>query len=238
VLYGIHFPSLNEGWGVGMIESQNNDQVRGFLLKFSLPETISIPSNPSGEVNGIIGKSYKYSTGGSSSNLGHTIEYQFDWKGDGSDLSAWGSPTQSKAWTTAGVYNVRGTARCTQDTSVVSDWSNPLTVSISLPKISVTPTAYDFGNVKVKKTKTASFKVKNNGKADLFISTSITGTDVSMFTITSGGVVTKTIKPGKTLTIKVAFKTTSIGSKSANLEITSNDPVRPTIDIPLSGTGQ
>jgi hypothetical protein len=107
---------------------------------------------------------------------------------------------------------------------------------ISLPDISVTPLTYDFGNVEVKKNKTASFKVKNNGKADLLISTSITGTDVSMFTITSGGGVSKTIKPGKTLTIKVSFKPTSTGSKSSSLRITSNDPDTPTVDIPLTGT--
>jgi hypothetical protein len=57
-----------------------------------------------------------------------------------------------------------------------------------------------------------------------------------MFTITSGGGVSKTIKPGKTLTIKVVFKPTSAGSKSSTLEITSNDPDTPTIDIPLTGT--
>jgi hypothetical protein len=57
-----------------------------------------------------------------------------------------------------------------------------------------------------------------------------------MFTITSGGGVSKTIKPGKTLTIKVAFKPTSAGSKSSMLGITCNDPDTPTIDIPLTGT--
>jgi len=108
--------------------------------------------------------------------------------------------------------------------------------STNVPDISVTPLSYDFGNVEVKKSKTASFKVKNNGKTDLLISTSITGTDVSMFTITSGGGVSKTIKPGKTLTIKVSFKPTSAGSKSSTLEITSNDPDTPTIDIPLTAT--
>jgi hypothetical protein len=53
---------------------------------------------------------------------------------------------------------------------------------------------------------------------------------------TNGG--SKTIKPGKALTLRVAFKPTSSGSKSANLRITSNDPDTPTIDILLSGTGQ
>jgi len=165
------------------------------------------------------------------------VEYQFDWNGGGWGLSNWGSATQSKAWTSAGVYNVRARARCTQDVSVVSDWSNPLSVSISVPDISVTLTTYDFGNVKMKRSKTASFKVKNNGTVNLLISTSITGTDISMFMITSGGG-SKIIKSGKTLTIKVTFKPTSIGSKNPILMITSNDPDTTTVEIPLSGTGQ
>jgi len=237
-LYRICFPSPGEGWAVGEISNQNGDQFRGFLLKFSLPETISIPSNPSGEVNGIIGKSYKYSTGGSSSNLGHTIQYQFDWMGNGSNLSSWGSATQSRTWTNPGIYNVRARARCSQDTSIVSNWSDSLPVSISVPNISIAPTSNDFGNVKVKRSKTASFKVANSGTANLLIlATSITGADAPMFTITSGGG-NRTIKPGKTLTIKVGFKPTSTGSKTSTLRITSNDSDTPTIDILLSGIGQ
>jgi hypothetical protein len=111
-------------------------------------------------------------------------------------------------------------------------------VSANAPVISVTPTSENYGNVKVKKSKSASFVVKNTGKTNLTITSSaITGTDASSFTITSGSG-SKTIKPGKSLTIKVAFKPTSTGAKSGNLEITSNDPVTPTLDISLSGTGQ
>jgi len=206
-------------------------------INISVPaETVSIPNTPSGPASGMTGVSYNYSTGGSTSNLGHSLEYQFDWKGDGSDLSPWGSVSQSKSWNTSNINGVRARARCSQDVSIVSNWSNPLSVNIGLPPLSVTPLTYDFGNVSVKKSKTASFKVKNNGKADLLISTSITGTDVSMFTITSGGGVSKTIKPNKTLTIKVVFKPTSTGPKSSTLRITSNDPDTPTIDIPLTGT--
>jgi len=104
------------------------------------------------------------------------------------------------------------------------------------PDISITPLTYDFGNVKVKKNKTASFKVQNNGKVNLTIATLIIGLDASMFTLTSGGG-NKTIKPGKFLTIKVKFKPTSVGSKTSTLRIVSNDPDAPTIDIPLIGTG-
>jgi uncharacterized repeat protein (TIGR02543 family) len=104
------------------------------------------------------------------------------------------------------------------------------------PDISVTPLTYDFGNVKVKKSKSASFKVRNNGKANLTIATLIIGPDASMFTLTSGGG-NKTIKPGKFSTIKVRFKPTSTGSKASTLRMVSNDPDEPTIDIPLIGTG-
>jgi hypothetical protein len=199
-------------------------------------EIVSTPVTPSGPTTGIIGTPYAYSTGGSASSLGKTAEYQFDWKGDGSDLSAWGPSSQSKTWPVAGTYNVRARARCTTHTSVVSNWSSPLSVGISVPKISVTPTAYDFGNVKVKRSKKASFSARNNGTANLLITSTITGTDTPMFTIATGSG-SKTIKPGKSLSIKVTFKPISKGSKSANLEITSNDLVTPTIGIPLSGTG-
>jgi hypothetical protein len=104
------------------------------------------------------------------------------------------------------------------------------------PSISVTPAAYDFGDVKVKKNKTASFVVKNGGKKNLSISSAVTGADPSIFPITTGSG-NKTIKPGKTLTLKVAFKPTSKGAKSAILRITSDDPAAPITDIELKGAG-
>jgi hypothetical protein len=94
----------------------------------------------------------------------------------------------------------------------------------------------DFGNVKVKKSKSGSVKVQNNGKANLTIATLIIGPDASMFIVTGGG--TKTIKPGKFVTLKVTFKPASTGSKQATLRITSNDPDTSMTDIPLNGTGQ
>jgi hypothetical protein len=200
-------------------------------------ENITNPNTPSGAITGTISKNYKYLVGGSVSSLGHPVDYQFDWKGDGSDLSPWGSATQAKTWTVPGAYIIRARARCTTHTSVLSDWSNPLSVSISTPKIAVTPAAYDFEKVKVKRTKASSFVVKNSGTVNLSITSAITGPDASMFKITSGSG-SKTIKPGKSLTMKVAFKPTSTGGKISSLEITSNDPAARTLDIPLSGTGQ
>ena len=94
-------------------------------------ETVSTPDTPSGSTSGVINTNYSFTASGSFSSLGHSIQYQFDWEGDGSDLSSWGSATQSKTWTAAGTYHVRVRARCATDTSVVSNWSDTLTVTIS-----------------------------------------------------------------------------------------------------------
>jgi hypothetical protein len=94
-------------------------------------ETVGTPNVLSGPTSGTTGTSYTYSTGGSTSNLGHSVQYQFDWKGDGTVLSAWGSATQSKTWTISGTFNVRARARCSTHTTVVSNWSSSLSVAIS-----------------------------------------------------------------------------------------------------------
>jgi len=110
-------------------------------------------------------------------------------------------------------------------------------ISANAPVISVTPTSYAYGSVKVNRSKSASFTLSNSGKSNLTISSiSITGTDAWMFTVSRGG--SKTIKPGRSLTIRVVFKPASTGAQSATLVITSNDPVTPTVNIPLTGTGE
>ena len=96
-----------------------------------LTETVSTPIAPVGPESGTTGTSYSYSTGGSSSSLGHPVEYQFDWQGDGTDLSPWGSSSQSKAFSDTGSYSVKARARCQNDPAVVSSWSDALTVTIT-----------------------------------------------------------------------------------------------------------
>jgi hypothetical protein len=93
-------------------------------------ETVSTPTRPDGPTSGIIGTSYDYSTGGSSSSVGHSIEYRFDW-GDGTN-SGWSSLQEvSKSWSHANNCLVRAQARCANHPSVESGWSDPLTVTIS-----------------------------------------------------------------------------------------------------------
>jgi hypothetical protein len=100
---------------------------------FSSPttETISSPSTPSGPSTGSTGSSYTYSSGGSTSNLGHSVQYQFDW-GDGS-TSGWlgvGTTNSSHIWAVAGTYAVKVQARCSTHNSAISNFSSAISVNI------------------------------------------------------------------------------------------------------------
>ncbi|MFH1231555.1 MAG: hypothetical protein V1709_08690 [Planctomycetota bacterium] len=111
----------------------------GLSVTINLPETVSAPTQPTGIISGTTGTSYDYSTGGASSNLGHAVEYQFDW-GDGS-YSDWStSTTVSKSWSSANTYIVKAQARCATHTSVSSTWSSGLSVTINLPDTVSAPT--------------------------------------------------------------------------------------------------
>jgi hypothetical protein len=101
-------------------------------------ETVSTPTTPSGTASGTINTGYTYSIGGSSSSLGHNVQYLMDW-GDGTN-SGWlpvGTTSSSKFWTSTGNFLVTAQARCALDTSVVSGWSTGLTVTISGSGISI-----------------------------------------------------------------------------------------------------
>ena len=106
-----------------------------------IAETISTPNTPSGSTSGTIGSLYTYSTGGSTSSFGHSLQYLMDW-GDGTD-SGWlavGTTSASKSWASAGNYTVKVMARCALDTGLISSWSSGLSVSISLPDLTISGT--------------------------------------------------------------------------------------------------
>jgi len=106
----------------------------------SAPHTVSTPTTPSGPSTGSAGQSLNYSTGGSSCNQGHAVQYRFDW-GDGT-YSTWSTATsRSKSWSAAGTYPVKAQARCATDTSVLSYWSAANSVTISPPHTVSTPSA-------------------------------------------------------------------------------------------------
>jgi len=124
------------GWSGDLSGSANPTSVamngpKNITAQFAaIQESISTPAAPIGPSSGYVGTAYSYISSGGSSNLGHPLEYQFDWKGDGTDLSLWGAANHQKAWTVAGQYNVRVRARCSMHTAVVSAWSLGTSVTI------------------------------------------------------------------------------------------------------------
>ena len=99
-------------------------------------EFIKTPTTPAGPEIAQTGAEVTFSSGGATSNLGHDVEYQFDW-GDSSGYSAWSSSTDvSHNYSSAGTYQVKTQARCASDTSVVSSWSSAKSVLIEASSFS------------------------------------------------------------------------------------------------------
>ena len=116
----------------------------GLSVNINSTETLSKPNTPTGPISGTPGTSYAYSTGGAVSNLGHSVQYLFDW-GDGTK-SAWlpiGTTSASKSWSANGTHTVTAQARCATDTAAVSAPSSGLAVNIGTYTITVSaaPTA-------------------------------------------------------------------------------------------------
>ena len=174
----------------------------------AVPETISVPTTPSGPNSGTTGVSYSYASGGSSSNLGHPVQYQFDWKGDGTDLSPWGSSVQSKTWGAAGIYNVRAKTRCATCQTVESSWSNPTLVNITPTPFACTITTNPSG-----------------------LGISVNGTGYT-------GPQSFTWEPGSTYTIAVASPQdgTTLGTRYAFYQWNDGGAISHTITVPPSNT--
>ena len=104
----------------------------GYVCCTSPAEAISTPTTPSGPASGSAGTNYTYSTGGSTSNLGHPVQYRFDW-GDGS-APVWlpvGTTSAQHSWTSPGTYLVKSRARCSIHTTIASNFSNTFSVTIT-----------------------------------------------------------------------------------------------------------
>lgn len=103
-------------------------------------ETVTAPTqpvltgNPVPTLPYLINMDYTFQTGGALSNLGHPVEYQFDW-GDGTP-SLWitpdagGTASATHQWGQSGTKSIRARARCKTDTGAVSDWSSTLSFVI------------------------------------------------------------------------------------------------------------
>ncbi len=115
-------------------------------------------------------------------------------------------------------------------------WRNFL---LPKPAISVIPISHDFGAILVGRESVAlSLTVQNTGCAPLVVGQVIlTGANPKDFLIQNDGVSLATLAPKDSGRLVILFKPSSAGTRMATLEIPSNDPQRPLVIIPLSGTG-
>ncbi len=89
------------------------------------------PATPTGSPIVVSGTSHSYSAAGGTCSNGHSVQYRFDW-GD-STVSDWlpvGQVSASHSWSSAGAYGIRAQARCASETSILSDWSDRLVVTV------------------------------------------------------------------------------------------------------------
>ena len=121
--------------------------------------------------------------------------------------------------------------------TVKMDSNKNITAGFGLPDISVSLNSYDFGSIVVKKASSpATLTIQNNGTGNLRIAKiKLVGNEAKMFKMKGG--TKKTVMPGESYSFSVTFRPTSIGTKSAVLQVLSNDPGTPIVEIQLSGTG-
>ncbi|OAD18620.1 protein containing DUF1566, partial [Candidatus Thiomargarita nelsonii] len=113
------------------------------------------------------------------------------------------------------------------------------TTSTGDPDISVNPSSHNFGSLIVGNSSSPqTFTISNVGDVDLEItSVTLTGGNVSDFSLQNDSCSAETIIPSETCTVEGVFSPQSLGLKQATLSIVSNDPDTPQFDVSLTGTG-
>jgi subtilisin family serine protease len=113
---------------------RNDTSDAPFTILYTGEETVSVPDMPVGPGSGIPGEDYMFTVKGSESSMGHALWYRFDW-GDGahSEWIAEGAiNTQGiHSWSDIGTYLVRAQARCAMHPDIVSNWSDPASITIA-----------------------------------------------------------------------------------------------------------
>jgi len=94
-----------------------------------------------------------------------------------------------------------------------------------------------FGSSALNQLTNRQLQLFNVGSADLHVSSVTRSAGSAEFTI-SGPAAPFTISPGQEVDLTIQFQPTSIGDKTATIQIASDDPANPTLSVPASGTGR
>ncbi len=126
-----------------------------------------------------------------------------------------------------------------QTAAMTSAWVGPVPYSAS-PIAGISPASLNFGSVLVGTTAgPQSVTLSNTGTTALAInSIAIAGTNIGDFNLpVSSNPCGASLNPGTTCNIDVTFTPTAVGTRSATVTISSNDPVNPILNVALSGSG-
>lgn len=109
------------------------------------------------------------------------------------------------------------------------------------PVATAEPAAVDFSGISISRTSPPQpITTRNSGSSDLlFTGASLVGTDATMFTLNSatGCGVGTLLAQNIGCDLQVTFHPSSTGTKEAAVQIFTNDPDRPALTVPLTGTG-
>jgi hypothetical protein len=111
-------------------------------------------------------------------------------------------------------------------------------------KLEISPDSHAFSELTVGLCSSTSqqFTLSNTGESDIMVS-NISISDTANFSLLIGGgsnpcnINNPTIASGNSCTITIAFCPTTGGSFNANLEVSSNDPDKQLIEVPIAGSG-
>ena len=112
--------------------------------------------------------------------------------------------------------------------------ATPTATATIVASVTITPVSLDFGpSTAIGKSSTLVLQIRNAYGAALLSVT--VGALNSPFSVYSSG--TYKVSPGASLQLPVSFAPTQTGTANAQLQITTNDPTKPTVTIPLTGVG-
>ncbi|NOX45558.1 MAG: choice-of-anchor D domain-containing protein [Chlorobi bacterium] len=103
---------------------------------------------------------------------------------------------------------------------------------VGTPHIEVPVTEYNYGNVTVGDSSVWDCTINNTGTADLEITNLVVQNAVPIFVYMT---FPQIIAPGDFLEIPFVFKPTETGNLNTSVDIESNDPVTPIVDVALLG---
>ena len=108
----------------------------------------------------------------------------------------------------------------------------------AMPEIDVLPKNINYDYVKRGESVTRTITIVNTWTGSLSASVALTGTNTVDYPITGGTCGQQnTLAPDESCTIEVTFRPTTAFTRSAQIVVTSNDPVTPVVTVPLTGVG-